>query len=92
MAAIYEFQVSGQIGSVIRSALPEMQTFEETCGARTFRGTAGGPQDIGRLLDLIRSLDLVVEELHIAARPDNSLVGDDNVPVVDDRGSQNNIL
>lgn len=92
MAAIYEFQVSGQIGSVIRSALPEMQTFEEASGARTIRGTAGRPQDVGRLLELIRSLNLVVEWLHIATRPDNSLLGDDHVPVVDDGGAQRDVL
>ena len=91
MAAIYEFQVAGQIGPVIRSALPEMRTFEESSGRR-LRGTATERGDIDRLLELIRTLDLVVQRLHIAARPECSVLGDDDVPVVDDGGAQNNIL
>jgi hypothetical protein len=91
MTAIYEFHVSGQVGSVIRSALPEMQTFEES-GGRTLRGIAAERRDIDRLLESIQLLNVVVQQLHIATRPECSLVVDDDVPVVDDGGAQRDVL
>ena len=48
MAAIYEFQVTGQVGSVVRAALPEMESFEEASG-RILRGTAAERRQIGNV-------------------------------------------
>ncbi|WP_395728819.1 hypothetical protein [Nakamurella sp.] len=105
MAAIYEFHVAGQVGSVVRSALPEMETFEQRSG-RTLHGTAAERREIDRLLELIQTFNLIVQRLQICVRPDSawppayrgasladarSEVGGD-VPVVDDGGAQRDIL
>ena len=93
MAAIYEFHVAGRVGPVVRSALPEMQTFEQFSG-RTLRGTAAERYEIDRLLEAIRTLNLTVQWLQICARPtpaDSSPLGDD-VPVVDDGGAHHDVL
>jgi hypothetical protein len=88
MAAIYEFHVAGRVGSVVRSALPDMETFELRSG-RTLHGTASERREIDRLLELIQMLNLSVQRLHIATRS-AGLCG--NVPVVDDRGAQDDVL
>jgi hypothetical protein len=88
MTPIYEFHVAGRVGSVIRSALPEMHTFEQHAG-RTVHGT-GEPQEIDELLTRIESLNLVVQSVHICARS-RSRIGD-HVPVVDDGGAQHDVL
>ena len=105
MAAIYEFHVAGQVGSVVRSALPEMETFEQRSG-RTLHGTAAERREIDRLLELIQTFNLIVQRLQICVRPDSgwpppdqdasladvrSDVGGD-VPVVDDGGAQRDVL
>lgn len=98
MAAIYEFHVAGRVGSVIRSALPEMQTFEQRAG-RTLHGTAAERQEIDRLLELIQTFNLIVQRLQIHVVPDTprrwpmagSGVGG-HVPVVDDGGAQRDVL
>lgn len=97
MAAIYEFHVAGRVGSVIRSALPEMQTFEQRAG-RTLHGIAER-DEIDRLLELIQTFNLIVQRLQIHVVPDASRgcpgagsdVGGD-VPVVDHGGAQRDIL
>lgn len=89
MTAIYEFQVSGLVGSVIRSALPEMQTFEQASG-RTLRGTADERGEIDRLLELIQTMNLVLQRLQICVRRESGL--DHDVPVIDHGGSQDDIL
>ncbi len=90
MVAIYEFHVAGQVGAVIRTALPEMQTFEQRSGS-TLRGMATGRREIDRLLELIQTMNMIVERLHIEAHREQSVVGDD-VPVVDDGRAQGDIL
>lgn len=89
MTAIYEFHVAGQVGSVVRSALPEMEAFEQRSG-RTLHGTAAERSEIDRLLELIQTFNLTVQRLQICVRPD-SLV-DGHVPVVDDGGAQGDVL
>ncbi len=89
MAAIYEFQVTGQVGSVVRAALPEMESFEEASG-RILRGTAAERRQIDRLLELIQTMNVTVERLHICARSQPRFCGD--VPVVDDGGAQDDVL
>lgn len=100
MTAIYEFHVTGQVGSVIRSALPELEAFEQRSG-RTLHGTATERREIDRLLELIQTFNLIVQRLQICVRPDqcgdDSLAGDrsrvgGHVPVVDDRGAQGDVL
>lgn len=89
MAAIYEFHVAGRVGSVIRSALPEMEAFEQRSG-RTLHGTAAERREIDRLLELIQTFNLIVQRLQICVRRDSDIGGD--VPVVDDGGAQRNVL
>lgn len=89
MAAIYEIQVAGQVGSVVRAALPEMRSFEEASG-RVLRGTATERREIDRLLELIQTMNLTVQRLQICARSHPRLGGD--VPVVDDGGAQDDVL
>ncbi len=89
MTAIYEFQVAGQVGAVVRAALPEMLTFEEASG-RILRGTADERREIDRLLELIQTMNLTVQRLHICARSRPRLRRD--VPVVDDGGAQGDVL
>ena len=96
MAAIYEFHVAGMVGSVVRSALPEMQTFEQRSG-RVMHGTATERGEIDRLLELIQTFNLNLQRLQICERPDIRSPGarsgvDDHVPVVDDGGAQHDIL
>ena len=96
MAAIYEFHVAGMVGSVVRSALPEMQTFEQRSG-RVMHGTATERSEIDRLLELIQTFNLNLQRLQICERPESkpgcarSGVGD-HVPVVDDGGAQGDVL
>lgn len=89
MAPIYEFHVAGQVGSVIRSALPEMEAFEQRSG-RTLHGTAAERREIDRLLELIQTFNLIVQRLQICVRPDSCVGG--HVPVVDDSGAQRDVL
>lgn len=98
MAAIYEFHVAGRVGSVIRSALPEMLTFEQRAG-RTLHGIAAERQEIDRLLELIQTFNLIVQRLQIHVVPDDPrarpISGSGvrgHVPVVDDGGAQGDIL
>ena len=106
MAAIYEFHVAGQVGSVIKSALPEMEAFEQRSG-RTLHGTAAERAEIDRLLELIQTFNLIVQRLQICVRPDTPPARPDgaddaavdarsdvggHVPVVDDRGAQRDVL
>jgi hypothetical protein len=69
MASIYEFHVAGQVGSVIRAALPEMEAFELRSG-RTLHGTAAERCEIDRLLELIQTFNLTVQRLQICERAD----------------------
>jgi hypothetical protein len=69
MAAIYEFHVAGQVGSVVRSALPEMEAFEQRSG-RILHGKAAERREIDRLLELIQTFNLIVQRLQICVRPD----------------------
>ena len=99
MAAIYEFHVSGQVGAVVRSALPEMEAFEQRSG-RILHGRAAERREIDRLLELIQMFNLIVQRVQICVRSDTgaddapghdrSIGGD--VPVVDDRGAQRDVL
>lgn len=74
MAAIYEFHVTGLVGPVIRSALPEMEAFEQRSG-RTLHGTAAERREIDRLLELIQTFNLIVQRLQICVRPDSRADG-----------------
>lgn len=89
MAAIYEFQVTGQVGSVVRAALPEMQIFEEPSG-RILRGIATERREIDRLLERIQLMNLTVQRLHICRRSCSRLRSE--MPVVDDGGTQHDVL
>lgn len=90
VTAIYEIHVAGQVGSITRSALPEMRTFEQQ-SRRVLHGTAAQRGEIDRLLELIQTMNLIVEELLICARPASGYFGGD-VPVVDDRGAKDDVL
>jgi hypothetical protein len=96
MAAIYEFHVAGMVGSVVRSALPELQMFEQRSG-RVMHGTATERGEIDRLLELIQTFNLNLQRLQICERPDATAAGArsgvyDHVPVVDDGGAQGDVL
>ena len=82
--------MAGRVGSVIRTALPEMHTFEQQ-SRRIVHGTAAQRGQVDRLLELIQTMNLVVEQLQICERPGSGDFGGD-VPVVDDGGAQYDVL
>ena len=103
MADIYEFHVTGLIGPVVRSALPELAT---GAGDRNsvLSGTATGPDDVDRVLRRLGDAGLTPTHIVIsngrrwrpagrtkANRPLPDCSGG-AVPVVDDNGSQHDVL
>ena len=66
---IYEFRVTGEIGPVIRSAVPEL-TAAATENSCVLSGSVDGALGLARLLDRLADLHLVESEIriHRAAR------------------------
>jgi hypothetical protein len=103
MADVYEFHVTGLIGPVVRSALPELTT---GAGDRNsvLCGKADGPDDVDRVLRQLGDAGLTPSHIVISSGrrwhdPGSSEPDDAErhgsgcaVPVVDDNGSQHDVL
>jgi hypothetical protein len=63
-APVYEFRVTGEIGPVIRSAIPEL-SFGGTEQPCTLTGVVAGPAELERLLDRIAELGLDETEIRV---------------------------
>jgi hypothetical protein len=61
MADIYEFHVTGLIGPVVRSALPEL-TSEPDC-RRTLLSGSAEPGEVSRLLEQLRDSGLLLQHV-----------------------------
>ncbi|MET0865484.1 MAG: hypothetical protein ABWZ98_14220 [Nakamurella sp.] len=93
MAEIYEFHVTGLIGPVARSALPELTTGPGDRNS-VLSGTASGPDEVDRVLRRLGDAGLTPTHIVITNErrwrsPDLS---DGAVPVVDDNGAEHDIL
>ena len=62
--SIYEFRVAGEIGPVIRSAVPELIAQPTECSC-VLSGSVDEPDDLRRLLDHLAELHLVEAEIRI---------------------------
>jgi hypothetical protein len=67
MADIYEFHVTGLIGPVVRSALPEL-TSEPDC-RRTLLSGSAEPGEVSRLLEQLRDNGLLLQ--HVVLSTEN---------------------
>ena len=67
MADIYEFHVTGLIGPVVRSALPEL-TSERDC-RRTLLSGSAEPGEVTRILEQLRDSGLLLQ--HVVLRTEN---------------------
>ena len=67
MSAVYEFHVTGLIGPVVESALPEL-TPHPAPKHSVLTGTAGEPRVVQELLDKLTDHGLVADHIVIAAR------------------------
>ena len=72
MADLYEFRVTGLIGPVVRSALPELTA---ECDSRhsVLTGTAADPEAVDELLRRLREAGLTAS--HILIAPDTRWQG-----------------
>ena len=52
MPDLYQFEITGTIGPLIRSCLPELDTVTESAST-VLTGTVGGPDELRRVLDLL---------------------------------------
>ena len=67
MSERYEFGITGQIGPLIRSCLPELIAAEE--GESTvLTGTAEDPTDLKHLLDLLNTRGLTPLDIRLTYR------------------------
>ncbi len=64
MDDLYEFRVTGTIGPVIRSAIPEL-TSCRTERSWVLTGDAVGPADIARVLRLLEKFRIVETDIHV---------------------------
>lgn len=71
MADIYEFEITGTIGPMVACGLPGLSTVAES--SRTvLTGTAAGPDDLRRLLDLLDAHGTPALTVRISYRHDDS--------------------
>ena len=52
MSDLYEFEITGTVGPLIRSCLPELDTVTESAST-VLTGTVRGPDELRRVLDLL---------------------------------------
>jgi hypothetical protein len=52
LSDLYEFEITGTIGPLIRSCLPELDTVTESASTM-LTGTVCGPDELRRVLDLL---------------------------------------
>lgn len=69
MSDIYEFEISGTIGPLIRSCLPGLDTVAESEWT-VLTGSVGGPDDLRRLLDLLDTHGSPALDVRITYRHD----------------------
>ena len=70
MTDIYEFHVTGLIGPVVRSALPEL-TSERDC-RRTLLSGSAEPGEVTRILEQLRDSGLLLQ--HVVLRTERALL------------------
>ena len=74
MADVYEFEIGGTIGPLVARGLPELSTVAET-GRTVLTGSAAGPDDLRRLLDLLDAHGTAVTAVRISVRRAESGAG-----------------
>jgi len=65
---LYEFRITGTIGPLIQSSLPGLDTVAESEWT-LLTGTAGGPDDLRRILNLLDANGVPALNVRIAPRP-----------------------
>ncbi len=68
MPDLYEFGITGTLGPVIRSCLPELSTVAET-RTTVLTGSVRGPAELRGLLDLLDASGTPALEIRITVRP-----------------------
>jgi hypothetical protein len=104
VAEIYEFHVTGLIGPVVRSALPELATGAGEKNS-VLSGTANGPEEVDQVLRRLGDAGLTPSHIVISngrrwrsadetesAAATGAACSGGAVPVVDDNGAQHNVL
>lgn len=97
MSDVYEFHVTGLIGPVIESALPELTT-APSGSMSVLSGTANSPAEVERVLLRLGDAGLAATHIVISSsdrwhRQCRAADGSGRaVPVVDDDGPQDDIL
>ena len=66
MRDIYELKVTGTLGPLMQTCLPEFTTAAEA-PATVLTGTVGGPDDLRRLLDLLAAHGMPALDVHITS-------------------------
>lgn len=64
---VYEFEIAGTIGPTIADCLPEISTITETHRI-VVAGTAAGPDDLHRVLDLLTAHGAAPVDIRITHR------------------------
>jgi hypothetical protein len=71
MPELYEFEVTGRIGPLMRSCIPELTPTAED-QPTVLTGTARSPEDLQRVLDLLDTHGLPAQDIRISYRDESA--------------------
>ena len=74
MSDLYEFEITGTIGPLIESCLPELDTVAESAST-LLTGTVGGPDELRRVLDLLDAHGKPALDVRITHHRDDPATG-----------------